>query len=64
MKSKQEIRRGIFFSAVFTMFAFLAFSRLTGLENIRAIHIAILLICGMGIGVFLTNLFAYFRKPE
>jgi hypothetical protein len=40
------------------------FSRLTGTENIRAIHIATLLVCGMGIGVFMCSTLAYFRKTE
>ena len=41
-----------------------SYLRLTGTENIRAIHIVTLIVCGMGFGVFLCNLFAYFRKSE
>ena len=37
------------------------YSRLTGIENIRAIHIVTLLTIGMGIGVLLRNIFTYFR---
>ncbi len=38
------------------------YSRLTGTENIRAIHIATLITIGMGIGVLLRNVFTYFKR--
>ena len=37
--------------------SFFNFTSLSGTECIRAIHVVTLLVCGMGIGVFLTNLF-------
>ncbi|MBS1493079.1 MAG: hypothetical protein JST55_06200 [Bacteroidetes bacterium] len=37
------------------------YSRLSGTENIRAIHVVTLLVMGMGIGILLRNLIAYFR---
>ena len=64
MKSKQQIRRGIIISAIVVLITATSFSRLTGLENIRAIHIVTLFVCGMGFGVLLTSLVAYFRKTE
>jgi hypothetical protein len=42
--------------------SFFNFARLTGTECIRAIHVVTLLVCGMGIGIFLTNLFAILRN--
>ncbi|MEO6838350.1 MAG: hypothetical protein ABI261_04195 [Ginsengibacter sp.] len=50
-----------FFVIVISVFNF---ERLTGSECIRAIHIVTLLVCGMGIGVFLMNLFAFFAKKR
>ena len=38
------------------------FSKLTGSDCIRAIHIVNLLACGMGIGLFLTNAIALLRN--
>jgi len=44
------------------VFSILNYSRLTGTENIRAIHIVTLLLIGMGIGVLLVNTINYFRN--
>ncbi|MEO5650870.1 MAG: hypothetical protein ABIR03_13240 [Ginsengibacter sp.] len=44
--------------------SFFNFTSLTGTECIRAIHVATLLVCGMGIGVFLINAFGYFRQKR
>ena len=38
------------------------FSKLTGSDCIRAIHVVNLLVCGMGIGLFLTNAIALVRN--
>ncbi len=37
------------------------YSRLTGTENVRAIHIVTLIAIGMGLGILLRNLISYFR---
>jgi hypothetical protein len=47
------------FVIVITLFNF---SKLTGSDCIRAIHVVNLLICGMGIGLFLTNAIALLRN--
>ena len=47
------------FVIVITLFNF---SKLTGSDCIRAIHVVNLLICGMGIGLFLTNAIAFVRN--
>jgi len=44
--------------------SFLNFTHLTDTACIRAIHVVTLLVCGMGIGVFLSNLFALLFKNE
>ncbi len=38
------------------------YSRLSGTENIRAIHIVTLLTIGMAMGILLKNLFVHFRR--
>jgi len=40
------------------------FSRLTGSECIRAIHVVTLLTCGAAIGVFLSSLFMLLRNKS
>ncbi|MEO8108383.1 MAG: hypothetical protein ABI594_00040 [Ginsengibacter sp.] len=40
------------------------FIRLADSDCIRAIHVVTLLVCGMAIGVFLANLFAFFIKKK
>jgi hypothetical protein len=42
--------------------SFFNFTRLTGSECIRAIHVVTLLVCGMAMGVFISNLFAMLRS--
>ena len=42
--------------------SFFNFTRLTGSECIRAIHVITLLVCGMAIGVFISNLFGMLRS--
>jgi hypothetical protein len=64
MKPKSQLRRGMVISAIVVMFTALSFTRLTGLENIRAIHIVTLLVCGMGIGVFLVNFVMFLKAKE
>jgi len=40
------------------------FSNLKGSECIRSIHVVTLLVCGMGIGLFLTSLFGGLIKKK
>jgi hypothetical protein len=42
--------------------SFFNFERLSSSDCIRAIHVVTLLVCGMGIGVFLQNLFGFLRN--
>lgn len=44
------------------VFTLVNYSNLKGTENIRAIHIVSLIAIGMGIGLLLGNVIAYFRK--
>ncbi len=44
--------------------SFWNFSRLTGSECIRAIHIVTLLTCGAAIGVILSNLILFLRNKS
>ncbi len=63
--STLNTKRKIYLSFVIPVFVILVslinYSRLTGTENIRAIHVVTLLAMGMGIGILLRNLIAYFR---
>lgn len=61
MRNKNNLR-AIAISFFVLAISFFNFTQLTNSDCIRAIHIVTLLVCGMAIGVFLANLFAYFRK--
>lgn len=55
-------QRAIGFALFIAAISFFQFSRLTGSECIRAIHIVILLICGAAIGIMLSNIFTLLRN--
>jgi len=44
--------------------SFFNFTHLSNTECIRAIHVVTLLVCGMGIGVFISNLFALLIRKD
>jgi fucose permease len=58
---KKQLRRSIIISCVVILITLANFSRLSGTENFRAIHIVTLLVCGMGIGVLLVNVIQYYK---
>ncbi len=60
MDKKQRFL-SLVFPALAIIFAFGAYSRLSGVENIRPIHMVTLLAMGMAIGVLLRNLILFFR---
>lgn len=63
MRSKDSYRA--FFIPVFVIIlALFNYSRLTGTENIRAIHIVTLITLGMGIGILLINVITFFRNKS
>ena len=64
MSTKSQLRRRLFASTLITALAIGTYSRLTGTENIRVIHAVTLIAIGLGIGVFLTNFFAYVRAGK
>jgi hypothetical protein len=61
MERKKRVRRFVLplFVIILSIFNY---SRLTGTENIRAIHVVTLITIGLGLGVLLTNVFGYFRR--
>lgn len=63
MKQRSPLR-GMAIAIFVIIISFYNFSRLTGSDCIRTIHVVTLLTCGAGIGIFLTNLFALMRKNE
>jgi hypothetical protein len=59
MRSKYTRAMAISFFVI--AISFFNFINLKGSECIRAIHVVTLLVCGVGIGVFLMNLFGLIR---
>lgn len=53
LKSKSRVKRAFAMSIFIFIISFGNYNRLTGTENIRPIHIASLLVIGMGIGIFI-----------
>jgi len=61
MRQKSPLR-GMAIAFFVIALSFWNFSRLTGSDCIRTIHIVTLLTCGAGIGVFLVSLFMWIRS--
>lgn len=61
---KKNYRRGLLISIMVIAISVLNFTNLDNSECIRPIHIVTLLICGMGIGVLLVNLFGLLAKRD
>ncbi len=59
---RKKHMRAIAISFFVMAISFFNFTNLQGSECIRAIHVVTLLVCGMGLGVFITNLFALIVK--
>ena len=57
-------RRGISISVLVIAISILNFSNLEHSDCIRPIHIVTLLVCGMGIGVLIMNLFGLLGKRK
>lgn len=64
MRNRNPHLRAMAISFFVLAISFFNFTRLTGSECIRAIHIVTLLVCGMAIGVFLMNLFGLLREKR
>lgn len=60
--NRRTPQRAMAISLFVIALTFWNFSRLTGSECIRTIHIVTLLTCGAAIGVFLNNLFTMLRN--
>ncbi|MEO6819344.1 MAG: hypothetical protein ABI204_06425 [Ginsengibacter sp.] len=61
---KNRYLRGMAIASFIIIISFANFNNLEGSDCIRAIHIVTLLICGMGIGVFLTNFFHFLMEKR
>ena len=61
MANKNRHLRAMALSFFVLALSFFNFSRLAGSECIRAIHVVTLLVCGMAIGVFISNLFGLLK---
>lgn len=54
--------RAILISIFIVAISFFNYTNLEGRECIRAIHVVTLLVAGMGIGIFIMNLFKWLRS--
>lgn len=61
---KRTPQRAIGFSLFIAALTFYNFTRIQNSEGVRAIHIVSLLVCGVAIGVALTNLFILLREKN
>jgi hypothetical protein len=58
---RKKIRRSILISILVILLMIANYSRLSGTDCIRAIHIVTLVVGGMGLGVLLVNVIQYFK---
>lgn len=63
MDSKR-LKRNLPISLIVISLSLGNYSRLSGTENIRAIHVVTLLTCGIGIGLFLSSLMMLIRNKK
>ncbi|RNI37846.1 hypothetical protein EFY79_06250 [Hanamia caeni] len=56
--------RPIIISLVIIVLSFYNFYREEGSQNIRAVQIVSLLVCGMAIGIFLKSVVEFFRDKK
>ncbi|MGZ4118960.1 MAG: hypothetical protein ACXVPY_15835 [Bacteroidia bacterium] len=63
MDSKQ-IKRAILISLIIMCLSFQQFTRLGGINNIRAIQAVTLIATGMGLGIFVFNLALLIRNNK
>jgi uncharacterized membrane protein (DUF106 family) len=56
--------RPIIISLVIIILSFYNFYREVGSQNIRAVQIVSLLVCGMAIGIFLKSVVEFFRDKK
>ena len=62
MINKNRHLRAMALSFFVLALSFFNFTRLAESECIRAVQVVTLLVCGMAIGVFISNLFAMLRR--
>lgn len=62
MKAKHT--RAMVISLFIIAISFFNFSNISGGECIRPIHIVTLLVCGIGIGIFILNFFAWLAQKR
>ena len=61
---KRTPQRAMAFAFFIAAISFFNFSRISGGECIRVVHVITLLTCGAAIGVFLSNLFIVLRQKK
>jgi tellurite resistance protein TehA-like permease len=61
---KQQKLKAFIFPLLALLLAIANYSRLTGTENIKAIHIVTLIAIGMAIGILIKNIIDYLREKN
>ena len=59
---RNKYTRAMAISVFITAISFFNFTSLSGTDCIKNVHVVTLLVCGMGIGIFLQNLFSFLRE--
>jgi hypothetical protein len=62
MRKRHTRAMAIYFFVIVISFFYLEI--FSGTDCIRPVHVVTLLVCGMGIGVFLQNLFGFLRNKR
>ena len=58
----KKFKRAILVGLIMMCLSFQQFTRLSGIENVKAIHIVTLLGCGAGFGIFIFSLVLLIRN--
>jgi hypothetical protein len=64
MDKKKSLRTSLILAVLMMGTSFGNYTRLSGTENIRPIHVVTLLTCGVGIGIFLVSLIMLIRSKK
>ncbi|MEO8719601.1 MAG: hypothetical protein ABI297_06805 [Ginsengibacter sp.] len=61
---RKDHGRAMVITSFIIIISFFNFERLAECACIRTIHVVTLLVCGIAIGIFLSNLFAFLKKKK
>jgi hypothetical protein len=61
---KNAPKRMLIITAIMMMLTAFSFTRLTGIDTLRPIHVITLLACGMSMGAFIVNLVVVLKNKN